>query len=202
MVQVSGQGVSPGPVFGLCSRPCLGEHENGDRGAVFRRDGVLLAIVADGLGHGPKAARAAGLAVDLVEATHERDPRVIMGLVNEALKGSVGAAASIVVVDCRTGTISHCGVGNVATRLTGVGIVENRLIGIGGVLGSLRRVPRLEQACLLPGGMLVMTTDGVSLAFEAATISGIAPADAARLLVERHGRPHDDATALVMRIAP
>ena len=199
MVQVSGREVSPGVTFGLCTRPCAGEFENGDRGVLVRHDKFALAMVVDGLGHGPKAAKAAQIAVDLLENTSERDPTVIMGAVNEALRGTVGAAASILSLDFQTGGISYCGVGNVATRVTGG--VETRLVGIDGVLGSLRRNLRLEHACLLAGGMVLMTSDGVSLGFDPGTLAGLTAEDAARFLVDKHGRPHDDATALLLRIA-
>lgn len=200
MVQVNGQEVSPGLAYGICTRPCLGEFENGDRGVVVRRDELVLAMVVDGLGHGPKAARAASMAVDLLAATSERDPTIIMGALNEALRGTVGAAASIISLDCMTGGISYCGVGNVAARVTGG--VETRLVGIDGVLGALRRTLRLEQACLVAGGMAIMTSDGVSLGFNTGSLLGLTAEDAARLLVDKHGRQHDDATALVLRIAP
>lgn len=185
--------------YGICTRPCVGEFENGDRGVVVRRDEVILAMVVDGLGHGPKAARAAAIAVDLLENTSERDPTAIMAALNEALRGTVGAAASIIALDCLTGSISYCGVGNVATRVTGG--METRLVGIDGVLGSLRRTLRLEHACLVAGGMALMTSDGISLSFNPGTLAGLTTQDAARLLVDKHGRAHDDATALVLRIA-
>ena len=86
-----------------------------------------------------------------------------------------------------------------STRVTGG--VETRLVGIDGVLGSLRRNLRLEHACLLAGGMVLMTSDGVSLGFDPGTLAGLTAEDAARFLVDKHGRPHDDATALLLRIA-
>lgn len=199
MVQVSGREVTPGLTFGLCTRPCAGEFENGDRGVVVRREKVVLAMVVDGLGHGPKAAKAARMAVDLLETTREREPAIIMGAVNEALRGTVGAAASIISFDFLAGSISYCGVGNVATRVTGG--VETRLVGIDGVLGSLKRTLRIERASLVAGGMVLMTSDGVSLGFDPRALTGLTTEDAARFLVDNHGRAHDDATALVLRIA-
>lgn len=200
MVQVGGRELSPVVSHGLCTRPCLGEAKNGDRGVVVRHGGVLLAMVVDGLGHGPKAALAATIAAELLETTVERDPKAIMEALNSALRGTVGAVASVISLDCRTGGIAHCGVGNVATRVTGG--AEARLVGIDGVLGSLRRNLRVEHSRLVPGGMVIMTSDGVSLGFDPGALAGLTVEDGARFLVDTHGHKHDDATALVLRIEP
>lgn len=185
--------------FGINTRPCQGEVENGDRGVVLYRGSWILAMVVDGLGHGPRAARAADLAVELVESTADVDPVALMGKINMVLRGTVGAVAAILGLDCHTGAISYCSVGNIATRI--LGGIESRMVGIDGVLGSCRRRLRSEVAHLSPGGTILMTSDGISLAGDNERFKSLSAEDLARYLVKEQGRAHDDATALVMRMA-
>lgn len=185
--------------FGISTRPCEGEVKNGDRAVVLYRGSWMLAMVVDGLGHGPRAAQAADLAVAVVESTADVDPVALIGKINTVLRGTVGAVAAILGLDCQTGAISYCSVGNIATRIHGS--IESRMVGIDGILGSCRRRLRSEVAHLSPGGTILMTSDGISLAGDNELFESLPAADLARYLVKEHGRAHDDATALVMRMA-
>lgn len=185
--------------FGISTRPCEGEVENGDRGVVLQRGSWMLAMVVDGLGHGPRAARAADLAVSVVQATVDVDPVALIGEMNTVLRGTVGAVAAVLGLDCQTGALSYCSVGNIATRIRGS--IESRMVGIDGVLGSCRRKLRSEVARLSPGGTILMTSDGISLNGDDEILESLSASDMARYLVKEHGRPHDDATALVVRMA-
>lgn len=184
---------------GISTRSCVGEVENGDRGVVIARDSWLLAMVVDGLGHGPRAAKAARLAVNVAESASDVDPVALVGEINNALRGTVGAVAGVLGLNCYTGVISYCGVGNIGTRI--LGGIEARMVGIDGVLGSCRRRLRSEVARVLPGSTILMTSDGISLdSHDNLLLESLSATDLARHLVEHHGRSHDDATALVVRV--
>jgi negative regulator of sigma-B (phosphoserine phosphatase) len=176
--------------------PREGERENGDAVVVRRGDeGVLLAVV-DALGHGAVAAEVAAAAVAYLDlAPVERGVTTIMEGLHARLRGTRGAAAMVLILSA--GRLVGCGVGNVELRSS-----KRRVPVIlsPGVLGaSLGRIHTFE-APLAAGDRLVVFSDGIAGRFEAELSRGLPGPETCRAIMDRHRRPHDDATVLVTDI--
>ena len=188
-------------------RPCRGERVSGDIGVLLQRDGHVLAVLADVLGHGR---RAHGLAVTLPEhvaGTVGVDPDRIVASLHAALAGSLGAAVSCVSINASSGALTFAGVGNVGLRLFGphAASAEKSLVPQPGTAGRVMDPPRLTSERLVPGRRAVLFTDGLKSRFGVADYAGILhdhPTDLCAELVDRFGKVHDDATVLVIAHDP
>lgn len=176
------------------SVPKLGEYVNGDA-VLVRRDEAdrLLFAVIDGLGHGPAAARASGAAVQYLEsAPLDRPLYSLMEALSGALRGTRGAAGTVCVLHAHN--LAACAVGNVQLSCTGA---EIPLVLSSGVLGH--RVPkyRVCEAKLRPRARIALYSDGISSRFRLDEFRQLTPADACKLMLERHRKREDDATILI-----
>lgn len=193
--------------IGIFTRSCLGEVENGDQAALLSRGGYYLAVVFDGLGHGPKASQAARLAVRICKESEPTGPLELLALVNDGLKNTVGAAGAILRMQIppegfphsatASLAIQYCAIGNISARLVGDGVT--RLVGTDGVLGAFRRKTREHSALLGPGGLILLNTDGVQTDSLPRDL-GASAKELAKSIVNGYGRTHDDATALVIKV--
>jgi negative regulator of sigma-B (phosphoserine phosphatase) len=176
--------------------PRDGEKANGDAALVRRTDDSLLIVVLDALGHGEKAAHAAAIGLRyLAEAPLGRGLRPVIDALHEQLRGSRGAAAMLLLV--RGSRLEGCGVGNVGLRAYRGKVPAMLTPGVLG--GSMNRL-HLFHADLSAGDRIVLFSDGISGRFDEEA-SRPAPALATcRAIMERHRRPHDDATVLVTDI--
>ena len=73
---------------GAVCLPLPSEHECGDAWAVAGESEQLLVMVADGLGHGPEAARASQAAVAIVHPSAVFAPTPLLQLAHGALRGT------------------------------------------------------------------------------------------------------------------
>ncbi len=184
-------------VIGVAQRPAEGETLCGDAYAIVRRGRTTLVALADGLGHGPEAARAAQAFCSHVEDEADRPLDAILTSADQVIAGTRGVAAALLRLD-PPGHFEYAGVGNIVLR-----VLSRRPIhplSVAGTLGrrNTRRL-RCERFAVEHGDMLVMHSDGVSARYELAPLRGEAPDRVARELLEVHGRSHDDATCLVVR---
>ena len=181
-------------------RPHRGERVSGDA-AVLRWVGErVLVSVVDGLGHGPAAADIAGRASQALAEVTVADVTATMELIHERLRPTDGAATAVAIIDPREGSYEAAAVGNVRIRITGA--QDNRLEWSGGTLGARYRMPTLHRGHL-GTDTLIMYTDGISDRFSYAdypAVRGDDPAIAARVVVDRFGKDHDDAACLVLRL--
>ena len=199
-------GADPAPLqtpqwdIGMHARPLRGERVCGDRTLAVRVDGGLLLLIADGTGHGESAHAAATRIADFALRAGTSDLKRLMTGLHAALGGSVGAAVGALFVDPVRRTFRYAGVGNTgASRRMGV---TWRSISRDGVLGM--RLPSLleQQGTLERGDLLLLWTDGVSemaAGAYAARNAYRAAGQLARDLVEELGKPHDDASCIVLR---
>jgi phosphoserine phosphatase RsbX len=156
----------------------------------------------DGLGHGPKAARAAQAAADVLEGWAEADAVEAAERCHEALRSTRGVAISLAVFAGAPSTVTWLGIGNVEGRLirarTWHAPSESLLLR-GGVAGH--ELPPLTPVELPVerGDLLLFATDGVRGDFaDSLDASGSCSSIAERVL-SRHGRPSDDALVVVVR---
>jgi anti-sigma regulatory factor (Ser/Thr protein kinase) len=178
-----------------------GETVCGD-GWVARVDGSRAAVVlADGLGHGPEAAKAAQAATAVFAQDPFGDPRACLEAAHRELRTTRGAAVTIVQVDGAEGTIRSAGAGNVIARIVG-GSSDRTLLSQHGTIGV--QVRRLEEvrAEWPPHAVLVLHSDGIESRWASPLVHpvlGHDPAMVAALLARDHFRGRDDATVVVLR---
>lgn len=191
--------------WSVASRNRAGEKESGDRCIVVTQPAGALLAVADGLGHGAEAARAADIAVRTVERFATDPLAEIVRHCHETLQRSRGVALSLARWDAQGRILSWVGVGNVeGVLLHGDGgsqrPVSHRLMLRGGVVGV--RLPTLQVSPLtVPGqALLILATDGIAGAFEQGVGLLEKTKSLADQIVARHGRDTDDATVLIARL--
>jgi negative regulator of sigma-B (phosphoserine phosphatase) len=184
-------------VIGVAQRPAAGETSCGDAYAIVRRGRATLVALADGLGHGPEAARAAEAFCAHARASADRPLDAILLSAHRAVAGTRGVAAALLRLH-PPDHFEFAGVGNVVLRVASERPVHP--LSLAGTLGrrSTLRV-RCERFPAATGDLLVMHTDGVSRGYDLERCSPEAPQRIARRLLEAHGTPHDDATCLVVR---
>ncbi|MFJ8031426.1 SpoIIE family protein phosphatase [Streptomyces sp. NPDC096032] len=140
----------------------LGQAEQcGDAWAWARSGGLVTLLLADGLGHGPKAAHAAGVAVAELRALAPLPPEDILRRLNAALRPTRGAAVSVAQLDTERRELAFAGVGNVGARLRTEDSWTS-LVTRPGIVGAyfpahlpVRRLP------WRPDSLLVLHSDGL-----------------------------------------
>jgi hypothetical protein len=185
-------------ILGVAQRPATGETLCGDAFAVVPCARTTLVALADGLGHGPEAARAALSFCGHARAAAEAPLDEILASADQAVAGTRGVVAALLRLE-PPGHFEFAGVGNVAVRVLGRAPVHP--LSVAGTVGrrSTRRARR-ERFAIGTGDLLVMHTDGVASHWAPDLLDrAAAPAQLAEALLGAHGRSHDDATCLVIR---
>jgi phosphoserine phosphatase RsbX len=178
------------------SLPRQGEQENGDAVVVRRGDDAVLLAVVDALGPGAIAAEVAAAAVAFLAAVPmNRGVTTILEGLHGRLRGTRGAAALVLLLS--GARLSGCAVGNVEMRSP-----KRRVPVIlsPGVLGSSLGRLHVFEAPLSAGDRLVVFSDGIAGRFDEELARGLPGLETCRRIMDRHRRPHDDATVLVTDI--
>ncbi len=181
-------------------RPCLGERVSGDTVVIEHGDDILFLAVVDALGHGPQANAVANQAEVFLRQHWSSDVLDTMQRLHDALKGTIGAGAGLCVMDRRTCEVRYTGVGNTVLRT--IGARSTRLISTDGIIGIRFRTPAVQAAALSTSDIILLYTDGVSDRFDDAQYPQIRYHSAAAIahhIVDRFGKPYDDATCMAMR---
>lgn len=173
---------------------------SGDIALVMQRDGHLLALVADGLGHGVQAHEASMMAAAWVE---EQTTLVVSDLMiglHSLLKGTVGAAIGIVTISQSDRTVQFLGVGNIGARIFGQS--SRGLISHPGTVGLVMPSARVQADNLDIGGILFMHSDGISSSFKLEDYPGLleeSPEISTSKIVRRYGKIYDDASCVIVK---
>ncbi|SFW67585.1 Anti-sigma regulatory factor (Ser/Thr protein kinase) [Amycolatopsis australiensis] len=176
--------------------PRSGESQCGDAIAVAPTTGGWTALVADGLGHGPDAAQAAGRAVEVFAQNPDRPPSHQLANMHRALRGTRGAAIALARVTPRR--LEFCGVGNISGTTLHESGRSGLLLSIPGIVGFTLPVAQVRQTALAEGDLVVLHTDGIDPGWR----TGPAWAGNALLLAaelaHHHRNPRDDAAVLAL----
>jgi anti-sigma regulatory factor (Ser/Thr protein kinase) len=187
-------------VGALCT-PLAGEDECGDGWAVTcDLDGATL-LGADGLGHGPEAARAAAGAIHALEKRPAALPSEVVHTAHEQLRITRGAALSVARIDYGRGEIRFAGIGNVGATVVD-GTARRALVSHNGIVGHNMRKVQEFSAPFPPGALCVLYSDGIQTQWDLAAYPGLhthAPALVAAVLMRDFSRRRDDAMVLVAR---
>jgi anti-sigma regulatory factor (Ser/Thr protein kinase) len=184
---------------GAVCLPLPGEDECGDAWNCAAGDGQLLLMVADGLGHGPEAARASEAAVALVQPGCSFAPVAMLQLAHGALHGTRGAAVAVACLDGAGDLLRFAGIGNISVSLHG-GANARHMVSHNGIVGSNMRKVQEFSMPLTDDAMLIMHSDGIGTRWDLERYPGLAqrhPALIAAVLYRDHARGRDDAGIVV-----
>ncbi|MEU5313201.1 SpoIIE family protein phosphatase [Streptomyces sp. NPDC021562] len=141
--------------------PLAEAEHSGDAWSCARSGSRVTFMLADGLGHGAKAAHASGAAVEELHRVAHLPPAEILRRMHPALRDTRGAAVAVAQVDTADGEFAFAGVGNVGARLRTAGSWQH-LVSHPGIVGAQfpatvpeRRLP------WTPGSLLVLHSDGL-----------------------------------------
>ncbi|MGV9451589.1 ATP-binding protein [Streptomyces sp. NPDC003635] len=182
------------------------EH-SGDAFAWVRSGSLVTMLLADGLGHGSKAAEASTAALEGLHRTAHLRPTDILRFLHGALRPTRGAAIGVAQLDESESRLSYAGVGNIGARLHGDEGWQ-ALISHPGIVGAHfpANVP-LHQSTWRPRSLLVLHSDGLPSRWvppEDPRIPAHDPAVVAAMILRDAGsaaRPQRDDTSVAV-LAP
>lgn len=196
------------------TRPISGETVCGDAWAVRVDEGhpseavsrtdtapALLAILCDGLGHGPLAARSSEAAVAAFRRSSATAPEAILREVHGALRGTRGGAVAVARIEPGRGRVLLCGIGNVSGFVIGPG-TRKSLLSAPGIVGHQMRTLRTFEQPLVPGGALILHSDGLTERWSADALPGLlqrSPTVIAGQLLREAAVRRDDAGIVVVK---
>ena len=183
--------------FGIAQRVCQGETVCGDGYITRVLDNGALVTVVDGLGHGPMAGEAASAFNESVEGSVELGVQAMMEQANRALNGTRGAAAAILRLDDSGRRVHFTGVGNI--EMHAVSDVKMRPVCAPGIVGHRVRKMLAFQFELPSTATIALCSDGISSRLHFDEYAHLEPQAMADLIMQEHGKFHDDATCVVVR---
>lgn len=184
-------------------RSARGQSVGGDLAIIEPGRGLLFLAIVDVLGHGPEAH---SNALELQHAiTAWKPKRDLLGLMKALHRHQVqarGAAVGLCTIRPANGEVQYVGIGNAVCRI--MGDHSHHMLTREGVVGQTMRTPTVEVTLLSPRNILLLYTDGVSSHFEFSEYPQMVSdgvAVAARKIVDRFGKAHDDAGCIAVRYA-
>jgi anti-sigma regulatory factor (Ser/Thr protein kinase) len=189
---------------GVVCVPYPGEEVCGDAWSVADgAPGHERLLVADGLGHGPDAARASRAAVlSFLEQGGQALPQVMRGA-HEELRSTRGAAVALVELRRQARQVEFVGVGNISAAVLSPASTQ-RMVSMNGTLGHQLLKVQPFQYTWSPDALLILCSDGLSTQWRVDRYPGLLarhPALVAGVLLRDFRRGRDDATVLVVRAA-
>jgi anti-sigma regulatory factor (Ser/Thr protein kinase) len=187
-------------VGALCV-PLAGEEECGDGWAVACDGQGATLLAADGLGHGPDAARASNAAIGALEKRPGAQAAELVNACHEAMRITRGAAVAAARIDFATGELRFAGIGNISAA-----VFEHdsrrALVSHNGIVGhNMRKVQEFSVPCP-PGAVCILHSDGIQTQWDLDSYPGLlarSPALIAGMLMRDFIRRRDDAMVLVVR---
>lgn len=165
VARVGARPKDPAPVAavraGGVNVPFAGAEYSGDAWAWACSGDRLTLMLADGLGHGPAAARASTAAVEALHRAAHLPPAEALVHLDTALRGTRGAAVAVAQVDTRGGLLRFAGVGNVGARLR-EGDRWRSLVSRPGIVGVHRHATlREDRVPWAADRLLILHSDGL-----------------------------------------
>ena len=190
---------TPLPPWGAVTLPKADEDVCGDAYCARADRDRRTILVADGLGHGPQAARAADEAVRLFRQHESASPGAIIEALHAGLRHTRGAAVSVARLDLARDVLIFAGVGNVAGAVITGGEIRKTVSHNGTVGHQARRIQEFEYP-FMPNSLLVMHSDGLASSWSLDRYPGLVsvhPTLIAAVLYRDFTRGRDDVTVVV-----
>lgn len=195
----------PGPSVcgveaGALWTPIRGEELCGDGWAVACDDDGATLLAADGLGHGPDAARAANAAIRTLAGRGPIGAGELVHAAHEALRPTRGAALAAARIDFATAELRFAGVGNIGA--IAIDNARRALVSHNGIVGHNMRKVQEFTVPFGPGALCILHSDGIETRWDLDKYPGLqgrSPALIAAVLMRDCIRGRDDAMVLVVR---
>jgi anti-sigma regulatory factor (Ser/Thr protein kinase) len=188
---------------GAVSLAMPGESVCGDAWLVRRDANGMTILVADGLGHGIDAARAANAALHEFRTQGSVEPVDALQKMHDGMRHTRGAAAAIAAIQRGPMVVRCAGVGNVSTAICHDANVRHAVT-LNGTLGHEVRVMREYTYPWFDNGFVVMHSDGLGSHWSLDPYRGLArrhPSVIASILYRDYARGRDDVTVVVVKEA-
>ena len=154
--------------LGSVKRSLGGDKHCGDQYGHWQKGHLVLLCIADGLGHGKHAEKAAKAALAYVAAHRDEPlPKIFSGC-NREIRDTRGVAMGIAAIDKKARTLTYAGIGN--TRIVIVYGKDFKETDDGkprylrnsfGIVGAGYKRLTPETVCFAPGDLVAIYTDGV-----------------------------------------
>ncbi|MFF3615143.1 SpoIIE family protein phosphatase [Streptomyces sp. NPDC002580] len=189
--------------------PLAAAAHSGDAWACVRSGDHVTLLLADGLGHGPAAAKASGAAVEELRRLAHLPPPELLGALHTALRDTRGAAVAVARLDLGARHLDFAGIGNIGARLRS-GDTWHPLLSHPGIVGAHRpaRLPPCRRPWN-PDSLLVLHSDGLPSRWAPPSVAPMTswdPAVTAAVIVRDSSsaaRPvRDDTTVAVLTPTP
>jgi anti-sigma regulatory factor (Ser/Thr protein kinase) len=184
--------------YGIC---CSGELVSGDGVFVEQKDESVIFAIIDALGHGPRANAISVRAKGALRSSWSQDAAETLRMLHRALSDTEGAAASVCLLNPESKAMQAATVGNTSIKVMGGS--GQTLAATAGTLGSSFRSLQVHSVTLRPGQSILLHTDGLSDRSDLESLpasSKSSASAAAKALVDKCGKSHDDATCMVVNI--
>jgi len=188
--------------FGVVQVPKPGEEVCGDQWGVQTSGEHKTLLLADGLGHGPDAAKAAHSAIATLERHPDLAPGDLIEVVHLALRSTRGAAVAAARLDPERRTVTFAGLGNISAKVAAPGEPERHMVSINGTAGVEARTIREFTYPLPEGSLVILHSDGIATHWGLGSYPGLAachPGLIAGVIYRDHGRRNDDATIVISK---
>ena len=157
-------------------------------------------LAADGLGHGPEAARAAAAAIAALGAGKALQAGELMQAAHDALRPTRGAAMATARIDFDADELRFAGVGNIGGWV--IDGSRRALVSHNGIVGHNMRKVQEFALPFPPGALCIMHSDGIQTQWDLDKYPGLAgrsPVLVAAILMRDFIRRRDDAMVLAVR---
>jgi len=187
--------------IGVVCQPKAGEEISGDDWGLSQHGRRYTLSIADGLGHGPDAHKAARTAIQMLPQHPDSGPVAMLECMHNASRTTRGAAVGVCELDASQHLCRFAGVGNIGCAVI-VNAKARHIVSHNGIVGhSVRKlqefsVPWPDHA------VLVMHSDGLMTQWDLAAYPGLSarhPALIAAALYRDFSRHRDDVTVLVAK---
>lgn len=151
----------PGPRVGGLNIPLAESSHSGDTFGWVSSGPLLTLMLADGLGHGAKAAHAPTTALSELERMAHLPPADMLRRLNTALRPTRGAAVAVAQLDQKAGELRFAGVGNVAARVHTAGTWQHAVSHPGIVGAHFPATVPVQRMPWRADSLLVVHSDGL-----------------------------------------
>ncbi len=194
-------------LYGVVCRPKPGEDVCGDGWAAVEHAGTLQIAVADGLGHGPEAAKAARAALEVFSSAGPRTASSaalidVLERAHGALRAFRGAAMTLATIDPGHHLVHVLGAGNVAGSIIPRDGPARGVMVQNGTLGAAHRRSQPYQYPWTHSALLLLHSDGLQTHWKLDPYPGLVqrdPSVIAAVLYRDFKRGTDDVTVFAVR---
>jgi anti-sigma regulatory factor (Ser/Thr protein kinase) len=201
VARVRAKAAAPRMRLGVIQQAQAGESECGDAWYVRSGPDGWTCVVADGLGHGPLAAKASRAAIAAIQDSPHASVCESIELAHQAAMPTRGLALGVARLNRTASNLSFAGVGNIGA----VVIEEGRrrgLVSSNGIVGHNMRKPVEMTHTWGSQAVLVMHSDGLLTQWDLSDYPGLLsrdPSVIAGVLLRDFSRRRDDVTIVVVK---